>query len=143
MKRKKTINVLLAAEHSNKLPYTTIMQMKELITELSLVEGEISRLEIQISHLQINLKQEQDETLRQATTSSSRRAWQANEIYNNDDIASHQTHELPKYPNFPPPSPMVNKGMMKNETTTPNLPLVIIKRMQHLKQGHCISSTKP
>ncbi|KAH0860182.1 hypothetical protein HID58_088443 [Brassica napus] len=99
------------------------MQMKELITELSLVEGEISRLEIQISHLQINLKQEQDETLRQATTSSSRRAWQANESYNNDDIASHQTPELPKYPNFPPPNPMVNKGMMKNETTTPNLPL--------------------
>ncbi|KAF3565484.1 hypothetical protein DY000_02018156 [Brassica cretica] len=89
--------------------------MKELITELSLVEGEISRLEIQISHLQINLKQEQDETLRQATTSSSRRAWQANESYNNDDIASHQTPELPKDPNFPPPSPMVNKGMMKNE----------------------------
>uniref|UniRef100_M4CE24 DUF547 domain-containing protein n=1 Tax=Brassica campestris TaxID=3711 RepID=M4CE24_BRACM len=97
-------------------------EMKELITELSLVEGEISRLEIQISHLQINLKQEQDETLRQATTSSSRRAWQANESYNNDDITSHQTPELPKYPNFPPPSPIVNKGMMKNENNNSRSP---------------------
>ncbi|KAL0887291.1 hypothetical protein Bca101_011274 [Brassica carinata] len=97
------------------LPASLPPKMKELITELSLVEGEISRLEIQISHLQLNLKQEQDETLRQATTSSSRRAWQANESYNNDDITSHDTPKLPKYPNFPPPSPMVNKGMMKNE----------------------------
>ena len=88
------------------------MQMKELITELSIVEGEISRLEVQISHLQINLKEEQDETLRQATTSSSRRTWQASESDNNDNITSHQA--LPNYPNFPPPSPMVNTCMMKN-----------------------------
>lgn len=90
--------------------------MKELITELSIVEGEISRLEIQISHLQINLKQEQDETLRQASTSSSRRAWQASESYNTDNITPHQAPILPKYHNLPPPSPMLmNKGMMKNE----------------------------
>ncbi|KAF3549384.1 hypothetical protein DY000_02001017 [Brassica cretica] len=87
-------------------------EMKELITELSIVEGEISRLEVQISHLQINLKEEQDETLRQATTSSSRRTWQASESDNNDNITSHQA--LPNYPNFPPPSPMVNTCMMKN-----------------------------
>ncbi|RID41464.1 hypothetical protein BRARA_J01424 [Brassica rapa] len=104
------------------LPASLPPKMKELITELSLVEGEISRLEIQISHLQINLKQEQDETLRQATTSSSRRAWQANESYNNDDITTHQTPELPKYPNFPPPSPIVNKGMMKNENNNSRSP---------------------
>lgn len=90
------------------------MQMKELITELSIVEEEISRLEVQISHLQINLKEEQDETLRQATTSSSRRAWQSSESDNNDYITSHQTPVLPKYSNFPPPSPMVDQCMMKN-----------------------------
>lgn len=91
------------------------MQMKELITELSIVEGEISRLEIQISHLQINLKQEQDETLKQATTSSSRRAWQTSESYNDDNITPYQAPILPKYSKLPPPSPMVNKGMMKSE----------------------------
>lgn len=92
------------------------MQMKELITELSIVEGEISRLEIQISHLQINLKQEQDETLKQASTSSSKRAWRTSESYNNDNITPHQAPILPKYHNLPPPSPMVmNKDMMKNE----------------------------
>lgn len=86
--------------------------MKELITELSIVEGEISRLEIQISHLQINLKQEQDETVRQASTSSSRRTWQTSESYNNDNIKPHQA---PILPTLPPPSPMVTKGMMKHE----------------------------
>lgn len=89
--------------------------MKELITELSLVEGEISRLEVQISHLQINLKQEQDETLKQATTGSSRRAWQTSESYNDDNITPYQAPTLPKYPKLPPPSPMVNKGIMKSE----------------------------
>ncbi|CAH8376884.1 unnamed protein product [Eruca vesicaria subsp. sativa] len=105
----------LPSSSSVTLPASLPPKMKELITELSLVEGEISKLEIQISHLQINLKQEQDETLRHATTSSSRKAWQACESYNNDDITSHQAQELPKHPNFPPPGPMVNKCMMKNE----------------------------
>ncbi|KAJ0261361.1 Uncharacterized protein HA466_0044960 [Hirschfeldia incana] len=102
----------LPSSSSVSLPASLPPKMKELITELSIVEGEISRLEVQISHLQINLKEEQDETLRQATTSSSRRAWQASESDNNDNITSHQA--LPNYPNFAPPSPMVNTGMMKN-----------------------------
>ncbi|KAL0843492.1 hypothetical protein Bca101_016737 [Brassica carinata] len=102
----------LPSSSSVALPASLPPKMKELITELSIVEGEISRLEVQISHLQINLKEEQDETLRQATTSSSRRAWQASESDNNDNITSHQAQ--PNYPNFPPPSPMVNTSMMKN-----------------------------
>ncbi|ESQ42272.1 hypothetical protein EUTSA_v10012852mg [Eutrema salsugineum] len=109
----------LPSSSSVTLPASLPPKMKELITELSIVEGEISRLEIQISHLQINLKQEQDETLKQATTSSSRRAWKSSESYNNNDnITPHQAPISPKYPNLPPPSPMVNKGMMKNENNT-------------------------
>ncbi|XP_009131904.1 uncharacterized protein LOC103856546 isoform X1 [Brassica rapa] len=102
----------LPSSSSVALPASLPPKMKELITELSIVEGEISRLEVQISHLQINLKEEQDETLRQATTSSSRRTWQASESDNNDSITSHQA--LPKYSNLPPPSPMVDQCMMKN-----------------------------
>ncbi|CAA7050408.1 unnamed protein product [Microthlaspi erraticum] len=105
----------LPSSSSISLPASLPPKMKELITELSIVEGEISRLEIQISHLQINLKQEQDETVRQASTSSSRRTWQASESYNNDNINLHQAPILPKYPTLPPPSPMVTKGMMKHE----------------------------
>ncbi|XP_010483724.1 PREDICTED: uncharacterized protein LOC104762179 isoform X2 [Camelina sativa] len=108
---------LPSSSSSITLPASLPPKMKELITELSIVEGEISRLEVQISHLQINLKQEQDETLKQATTSSSRRAWQTSESYNDDDnITSYQAPMLPKlYPKLPPPSPMVHKAMMKNE----------------------------
>ncbi|CAN8301061.1 unnamed protein product [Cochlearia groenlandica] len=113
-------NQLPSSSSSISLPASLPPKMKELITELSIVEGEISRLEIQISHLQINLKQEQDQTLKQATTSSSRRTWQNTSEcnYNNDNIVAshhHQAPVLPKYPHIPPPSPMVNKGMMKNE----------------------------
>lgn len=82
------------------------------------MEGEISRLEIQISQLQVNLKQEQDETLRQATTRSSRRAWQTSESYNDDNITPYQVPILPKYHKFPPPSPMVNKGTNTNTKST-------------------------
>ncbi|BAB09845.1 unnamed protein product [Arabidopsis thaliana] len=106
---------LPSSSSSLTLPASLPPKMKELITELSIVEGEISRLEIQISHLQINLKQEQDETLKQATTSSSRRAWQTSETYKDDNINPYQAPTLPKYPKLPPPSPMVNKGMMKSE----------------------------
>ncbi|CAH2072107.1 unnamed protein product [Thlaspi arvense] len=109
---------LPSSSSSISLPSSLPPKMKELITELSIVEGEISRLEIQISHLQINLKQEQDETLRQATTSSSRRAWQTSESYNHDDnTTSLQAPVLQKYHNLPPPSPMVNKATMKNENS--------------------------
>ncbi|CAL9244400.1 unnamed protein product [Arabidopsis halleri] len=108
---------LPSSSSSITLPASLPPKMKELITELSIVEGEISRLEIQISHLQINLKQEQDETLKQATTSSSRRAWQTSESYNDDNITSYQAPTLPKYPKLPPPSPMVNKAMMKSENS--------------------------
>ncbi|XP_006280106.2 uncharacterized protein LOC17875702 [Capsella rubella] len=112
---------LPSSSSSITLPSSLPPKMKELITELSIVEGEISRLEVQISHLQINLKQEQDETLKQATTSSSRRAWQTSESYDDDSISPYQAPILPKlYPKLPPPSPMVNKAMMKSENNNNN-----------------------
>lgn len=46
------------------------MQMKELLAELAMVEGEIARLESQISQLQLGLKREQE-----ATKESKSRQW--------------------------------------------------------------------
>lgn len=48
------------------------MQMKELLAELAMVEGEITRLESQISQLQVGLKHEQ-----KATRESKSRQWQS------------------------------------------------------------------
>lgn len=48
------------------------MQMKELLAELAMVEGEITRLESQISQLQVGLKHEQE-----AKRESKSRQWQS------------------------------------------------------------------
>ncbi|XP_010535616.1 PREDICTED: uncharacterized protein LOC104810866 isoform X3 [Tarenaya hassleriana] len=100
------------------IPNSLPPKMKDLLAELAMVEGEISRLEIQISHLQINLKQEQEETTRQAACA---RSWRnMNNNYNINPKSIPPSMPSSNYPNFPPPSPMVNKGAnnTKNNRTT-------------------------
>lgn len=66
------------------------MQMKELLAELAMVEGEITRLENQISQLQLGLKQEQE-----ANKESKYRQWQHGTPYNPVSCSSQFTFPSP------------------------------------------------
>lgn len=79
--------------------------MKELLTELSMVETEIIRLESQISHLQTNLAQE-----KKVTRETKSVKWKDATILNNTHTSSSSSSsELP-----PNPKPSLVKGFGGN-----------------------------
>ncbi|KAL4326739.1 hypothetical protein HN51_033899 [Arachis hypogaea] len=77
-------------------------KMKELLAELVMVEGEISRLEIQINHLQTSLKHEQE-----ITKETKSKSWNLSNNNNSGsyNVNNHHHHNFPTSAPIPIPIP--------------------------------------